>query len=207
MSTQSSSRKPSPSSNIQSSNWDQCQLGEDENSGSTYLDCHNQLHYIEKYHEKTGRSPPGMGLHPAPLLPDGGSETDDSEPAMSTERTKTPAQVSPTFLFILHLTYLIYWSKEISYSNCGIQTTPGAHRDRKRKRHIDDFDDHSEKENVPALSIIPTTSIGNAKRLRKDQQAVNLLQNAVRLSQKAVVLSQEAISMSERAVGLLDSEN
>ena len=91
--------------------------------------------------------------------------------------------------------------KEISYSNCGVQTTLSAHRACKRKRHIDDLDGHSDKENAP------TSSIGNAKRPHKEKKAVDLLQNAVRLSQKAVVLSQEAISMSGRAVGLLDSGN
>ena len=140
-----------------------------------------------------------------PLLPDDDSETDDSLGASHKYRAHKDASPGEShFPFNTTFDLSVYYSK---YSNCEIRTTLSAHRDPKWKRHIDDLDDHSEKENVPTISIIPTPSIGNAKRPRKDQKAVTLLRNAVILLQKAVVLSQEAISMLEKAVGLLDSEN
>src|ERR1700683_2588818 len=33
-------------------------IDEQENSQSTYLECYNQLHYYQKYYEKTGQWPP-----------------------------------------------------------------------------------------------------------------------------------------------------
>src|ERR1700692_3621527 len=48
-----------------------------------YLECLNQEHYFEKYHEKTGQWPSGMGIASDPLIVDKGSGTEDSETEVS----------------------------------------------------------------------------------------------------------------------------
>ena len=71
----STSRESSCDSDQKPSNWDEYRVDE-ENSQSTYLECQNQLHYYEKYHERTGRLHPMMDRQYA--LPD--LEADGSIP-------------------------------------------------------------------------------------------------------------------------------
>jgi hypothetical protein len=76
---------------------------ETENFESTYLECHNQQHYIEKYHAKTGRWPPGMGFSPTSLpILDENLQTDESYSVMVPEGPKT-LTVSRRYCFALDL--------------------------------------------------------------------------------------------------------
>jgi hypothetical protein len=73
-----SSHESSPNSGQKLSDWEECQIDE-ESSQSTYLECENQQHYYEKYHEKTGWWPPETGWNPTdPPMLDEHSETEES---------------------------------------------------------------------------------------------------------------------------------
>jgi hypothetical protein len=70
----------------------------------TYLECQNQQHYIETYHAKTGRRPPGMGFSPSLslLALDENLQMGESNSAMVPEGAKKP-MVSRRYCFAIDL--------------------------------------------------------------------------------------------------------